>query len=301
MWRFLSALLRPTDAPYTVLLIEEDAVNEPQRYQVTPRHVLAAWGTSLTTVALLAVLLVAFTPVRQLIPGYGTEAMERSAQLSAVRVAALQDTLAVQREYIQRLQNLITGRVDAEGADSDEMVSDPSRSSNSSSAPAPSVDGNSWASHQQPALTITQFGASDSSTQRRETAAADLPMLPSPLSSPVETGYPTRGFEPREEHYAVDIAVQEGTFVRTVGDGYVVLADWTQGGGYTVAVQHGDGYLSVYKHNERIMKRVGDYVRAQEVIAVTGNSGEITTGPHLHFELWHHGLAQDPRSLVAGW
>jgi murein DD-endopeptidase MepM/ murein hydrolase activator NlpD len=228
--------------------------------------------------------------------------MERSAQLSAVRVAALQDTLAVQRQYIQRLQSLITGRVDAEASADD--ASSPNQTPDDARASSPSASstqGNSWALHEQPALTITQFGGAESSTQRSATSAADLPMLPSPIPPPVETGYPTRGFDPRSEHYAVDIAVQEGTFVRTVGDGYVVLADWTQEGGYTIAVQHGDGYLSVYKHNERIMKRVGDYVRAQEVIAVTGNSGEITTGPHLHFELWHHGLAQDPRSLIAGW
>lgn len=300
MWTFLTDLLRPTDAPYTVLLIEDEGVHEPRRYRVTPRYIFWAWIGSLAAVMLATVSITAFTPVRQLIPGYGTEAMERNAQLNAVRVDALQDTLTVQRQYIERLQNLLTGRVEPNTAPDDSMRLDNSSPSSSQSNTEPSR-GNSWSLHEQPALTVTQFGGPDSVSQSANPSAADLPALPAPVPAPVESGYPTRGFDPRAEHYAVDIAVEEGTFVRTVGDGYVVLADWTQEGGYTVAIQHGDGYLSVYKHNERIMKRVGDYVRAQEVIAVTGNSGEITTGPHLHFELWHHGLAQDPRVLVAGW
>ncbi|PEN05433.1 peptidase M24 [Longimonas halophila] len=298
MWTFLSDLVRPSDASYTVLLIEEDSAREPRRYQVTPRHVFWLCSATLLAVSLFTASLVAFTPVRQLIPGYGTETMERNAQLNAVRVTALQDTLNVQRQYIERLQQLLTGRADATSPSNESSENErPSPSSSS----RPDSEDTGWTLHQQPALTITQFGGSDSSSRAPAGSVADLPALPAPVPPPVETGYPTRGFEPRDEHYAVDIAVQEGTFVRTVGDGYVVLADWTQEGGYTVAIQHGDGYLSVYKHNERIMKRIGDYVRAQEVIAVTGNSGEITTGPHLHFELWHHGLAQDPRTLVAGW
>ena len=98
-------------------------------------------------------------------------------------------------------------------------------------------------------------------------------------------------------HFGVDIAVDEGSPIRAVGDGYVVFADWTHEGGYVVAVQHADGYLSVYKHNARLLNRVGDRVRSRETVAISGNSGEITTGPHLHFELWRNGLAQDPRTF----
>jgi murein DD-endopeptidase MepM/ murein hydrolase activator NlpD len=80
----------------------------------------------------------------------------------------------------------------------------------------------------------------------------------------------------------------------------VVFADWTYEGGYAVGVQHADGYLTVYKHNQRLLKRVGDRIRARDEIAISGNSGEISTGPHLHFELWQNGLAQDPRSYIVG-
>ena len=121
-----------------------------------------------------------------------------------------------------------------------------------------------------------------------------LPFLP-----PVD-GFITRGFDARTGHYAVDIAVEEGSMVQSIGDGYVIFADWTHEGGHTVAVQHADGYVSVYKHNQRLLKRVGDRVRARDPVAISGNAGEISTGPHLHFELWHEGLAQDPRYFFIG-
>ena len=109
-----------------------------------------------------------------------------------------------------------------------------------------------------------------------------------------------RGFDAPRGHYGLDIAVAEGTPIRSIGDGYVVFADWTNDGGYVVAVQHADGYLSVYKHNSRLLKRVGDRVRSREAVALSGNTGEITTGPHLHVELWRNGLAQDPRLYFVG-
>lgn len=297
MWAFLKELFRDIDTTYTVLLLDESTVEEPRRYQVDPRRLLVMWGSSMLVAMLVAGSVLAFTPLRQLIPGYGTEEMERSAQLNAVRVAALQDTLSVQQQYIERLQALLTGGVDgsSEAVQRDEGSAD---SDVDDYSPAPSSD--SWSLHEQPALTLTRFSG-DQQAAPAATAEYDLPALSMPVPPPVETGYPTRGFDPRAGHYALDIAVQEGSFVRTIGDGYVVLSDWTQEGGYTIAVQHGGGYLSVYKHNKRVLKQVGEQVREQEVIAVTGNSGEITTGPHLHFELWHHGLAQDPRSFIAGW
>lgn len=128
-----------------------------------------------------------------------------------------------------------------------------------------------------------------------------LSALRPPVRPPVDGGFPTRPFDAQDAHYGTDIAVSEGSQVRSVGPGYVVLADWTQEGGYTIAVQHANGYLSVYKHNKRLLKRTGDRVQAREVLAVSGNTGEMTTGPHVHFELWRNGLAQNPRAYVLGW
>lgn len=303
MWSFLRDFFRHPSATHTVVLLEEEDIDHRQ-HEVQPSKVAGLWGISVFAAVLLTASLLAFSPLRQLIPGYGTEALRQSARMSYLRVQALQDSLSVQRHYVERLQQLMTGRVDSVAGREAGPPAAPRNSEAADQVPAPrSSTSDNWDDHRQPAVSVSRFPASGTAG-RGEAASARasaLPPLPLPAAPPVESGFPTRGFNARTGHYAVDIAVSEGEFVQSVGDGYVVLADWTQDGGYTIAVQHADGYLSVYKHNKRLLKRVGDRVRTRESIAVTGNTGEITTGPHLHFELWRNGLAQDPVPYIAGW
>lgn len=305
MWSFLFDLLRRPESSYTVVVMDDREVGRTRRYNVRPKRLVAAWGGSLFVVLLLGVSLLAFTPLRTFIPGYGTQQLKRNARLNAIRVAALQDSVAVQRHYIQRLQQLVTGQVDslAQTAVGDGPPAQASPALQEETRPVPEParsaevrSGDGAEAHQQPALAATSFPASG--TRRPDHVT---PSLSLPVQAPVDAGFPTRRFDAGNAHFGIDLAVSEGTMVRAVGAGYIVLADWTQEGGYTVAVQHSDGYLSVYKHNKRLLKQTGDRVEAREALAVSGNSGEITTGPHLHFELWRNGLAQDPRPYVTGW
>lgn len=308
MWSFLSDLFRHPGVTHTVVVLDSEEVGRTRRYQLNPKHMMAVWGGSLLLIALLAASVVAFTPLRTYIPGYGTEELRRNARLNAIRVAALQDSVAVQQHYIKRLQQLVTGQVDsvarttaAQEAPAEQPTAEASEPSR---LPTPSRTDDARQSdanpdQQQPAIAPTGFSA----TARAEgdDELGPLPRLSLPMDAPVETGFPTRNFDAGDSHFGIDLAVPEGTRVRAVGEGYVVFADWTQGGGDTIAIQHSDGYLSVYKHNKRLLKETGDHVQAREALAVSGNSGEVTTGPHLHFELWRNGLAQDPRPYVTGW
>jgi murein DD-endopeptidase MepM/ murein hydrolase activator NlpD len=218
------------------------------------------------------------------------------------RVAALSDSLRAQQRYIEHLRSLITGKIDTA------TVSDVTLpASRRAARPSPfrTVGTSGRARHGAESAAERAAPALPSPAARiapkREGGAQEAPAgLILPMRPPVD-GFMTRGFDARAGHFAIDIAVETGSPVRCVGDGYVVFADWTQGGGYTVAVQHADGYLTIYKHNKRLLKRVGDRVQSRETIAISGNTGEITTGPHLHFELWQNGLAQDPREFFVGW
>ncbi|MEF8939679.1 MAG: peptidoglycan DD-metalloendopeptidase family protein [Salinivenus sp.] len=305
MWSFLSDLLRRPESSHTVVVMDDREVGRTRRYNVRPKRLVAAWGGSLFVVFLLGVSLLAFTPLRTFIPGYGTQQLKRNARLNAIRVAALQDSVAVQRHYIQRLQQLVTGQVDslAQTAVGDGPPAQASPALQEETRPVPEParsagarSGDGAEAHQQPAFAATSFPASE--TRRPDRV---MPSLSLPVQAPVDAGFPTRRFDAGDAHFGIDLAVSEGTMVRAVGTGYIVLADWTQEGGYTVVVQHSDGYLSVYKHNKRLLKQTGDRVQAREALAVSGNSGQMTTGPHLHFELWRNGLAQDPRPYVTGW
>jgi len=300
MWSFFADLVRNVGTEHTILVMDAEETGKTRRYHIHPSRMLAAWGGSLLVAGLVVGLLLAFTPVRTLIPGYGTAELEKSAQLNTMRLRSLQDSLAAQRRYIKRLRRLITGRVDS--------IAPPKRLPKDRPSPSPEQSPQDQGSeeegldadrsvHEQPAVSpsVSVAGCGPRGTQ---TAASRLSF---PLPSPVASGFPTREFDARTDHYGIDVAVSEGESIRVVSDGYVVWADWAQDGGYTIAVQHADGYLSVYKHNGRLLKRIGDRVQAQEPIAVSGNTGAITTGPHLHFELWRNGLAQNPPSYIAGW
>ena len=298
MFSFLSEFTRDVESPSTFIVMDADGLDQPRHYRIVPRNVLFAVGGGMLVVAALLVAVIVFTPVREIIPGYGTTEIRQDARLNVLRIQALQDSLAAQQDYMTRLRRLMMGEVDSSMTVT--AVPEAAPLPPSIDLPAAEEPSANWEDHQQPAIAIERLTPGSSPPIRLAGApSALLPSVVLPALPPVE-GFVTRGFDARTGHYAVDIAVEAGTVVRSVGEGYVVLADWTQEGGYAIAVQHADGYLTVYKHNERLYKRVGDRVQAREALAESGNSGEITTGPHLHFELWHDGLAQDPASYVVG-
>ncbi|MFA7687142.1 MAG: M23 family metallopeptidase [Moheibacter sp.] len=111
-------------------------------------------------------------------------------------------------------------------------------------------------------------------------------------------GMVTAGYSPEENHLAIDIAAQEGEAIKSVAAGTVIFTDWTADTGYVAVIQHGNGMLSVYKHNLTVYKKMGDIVKKGEVISAVGNTGELTTGPHLHFELWIEGTPVDPQQYI---
>ena len=300
MWSFLAHLARNAGEEHTVVVMDAEGVGQTRRYQVRPSRLLVAWSGSLLLAGLLVAGLLAFTPLRTQIPGYGTEEIEQSARLNTMRLQALQDSLAAQRQYITQLRSLITGRVDSVAQPGGAPPAAP-QAIRAPVSQKPAPDGPREEppnAHRQPAFVPSGGAATERSASGGAARGANLSF---PLPPPVENGFPTREYSAETGHYGIDVAVSEGEYIRAVGGGYVVWADWTQDGGHTIAVQHADGYLSIYKHNDRLLKRRGDRVAVQEPIAVSGNTGAITTGPHLHFELWRNGLAQGPKAFIAGW
>ncbi|TDI70495.1 MAG: M23 family metallopeptidase [Bacteroidetes bacterium] len=300
MWSFFSEFIHNLGNQLTVIVMDHDGLDPPRKYSVRPGQIFGFLVGSVILVTITILSLLLFTPIRGFLPGYGTIQMRSDARLNQLRLRAMEDTLAVQAEYVNQLRDLMMGTVDTSS------VRGPRRSQ-----PVFSIQGDrielasgptsaDWKDHEQPALPLTRLSkalspsVSVSSIEARYLLGLRFPVLP-----PV-TGIVTRGFDARTGHYAMDVAVKEGSVVRAIGDGYVIMADWTHDGGQIIAIQHADGFVSVYKHNSRLLKRLGNRVRDREAVALSGNSGEITTGPHLHFELWHNGLAQDPNYYVIG-
>ena len=115
--------------------------------------------------------------------------------------------------------------------------------------------------------------------------------------SPID-GIISAKYDAINQHYGVDIVAKRNEPVKCITDGTVILSSWTQDSGYVIAVQHRGDLISVYKHNAELLKKVGNFVGAGEIISITGNTGELTDGPHLHFELWFSGNPVNPEEFV---
>jgi len=118
------------------------------------------------------------------------------------------------------------------------------------------------------------------------------------LFSPI-SGIVLSPYNAKNEHYGVDVVSKKNEPVKCVADGTVILSDWTQEAGYVISVQHKGNLISVYKHNSALLKKVGNFVKAGDLIAIIGNTGELTSGPHLHFELWYNGNPVNPEEFVS--
>lgn len=115
--------------------------------------------------------------------------------------------------------------------------------------------------------------------------------------SPV-TGFVSDHYDVKKGHYGVDIVTRTNESVKCIADGTVIFSSWTQDSGYVIMIQHRGNIISAYKHNAQLLKKVGTFVNAGEIIAIVGNSGEMTNGPHLHLELWHNGNSLNPEEFV---
>jgi murein DD-endopeptidase MepM/ murein hydrolase activator NlpD len=115
---------------------------------------------------------------------------------------------------------------------------------------------------------------------------------------PPANGTISEPYNLKEKHYAVDLVVAKNTPIKATADGSVIFAEWTAETGYVIILEHSQGLLSVYKHNGSLTKTQGDLVKAGEVIATSGNTGDFTTGPHLHFELWNNGYPINPTNFI---
>jgi murein DD-endopeptidase MepM/ murein hydrolase activator NlpD len=123
------------------------------------------------------------------------------------------------------------------------------------------------------------------------------PSLGLPFSMPV-SGYTTRGFDEKYNHFGIDVVGREGSAVLAAADGNVIFSGWTYNDGMMVMIAHDLGYITVYKHNRALLKNTGDMVKRGEMIALMGNTGATSFGPHLHFEVWKDGVAYNPQEYL---
>ena len=268
-----------------------NSFEEQFSFKLTPLNIFILTGLVSIVMITLTVSLVAFTPMREYIPGYGAEVDTRKELVElTLKLDSLQNELALGSAAMENIKNIMNGNV-------------------SDSIPHPGstqkTDGNKkgeLAIDSKPSKEDSAFRAEVESQDKYSLSFSERKTGKESISNfffftPVK-GTVTASFNLSQEHYGVDVVAKENEPIKTTLDGTVLFAGWTSETGYTIQIQHSNNLVSAYKHNSVLLKKAGQYVKAGETIAVIGNSGEQTTGPHLHFELWYNGKAIDPQEYI---
>lgn len=244
----------------------------------------------ITIVTILVVLcaiifsIIAFTPVKTFIPGYPDSQSKRAAIQNAIKIDSLENVIFRWELYSENLRRVVEGQ---EPVKIDSLIRKMENTASDELDMARLAQQDSLL--RQHVKEEEQFGIS--ARNRR-----DLPIEGLHFFTPLK-GVISQGYDPVIHPY-VDITASEGAVVKATMDGTVIFAGWSDEAGNTIQVQHDGDIVSIYKHNEKLLKKAGDKVTAGTPIALVGNSGSLTTGAHLHFELWYKGETVDPTQYI---
>lgn len=277
--------LRKLWSKYRLLLINDNTYKESFSIRLTPVNVLLLIIGLLGTTAAITVALIVFTPIKRYIPGYADADLRINSYHAAMLADSLQREVAMHQAYTENLRRIFSGELPP---DSVKRTTSPVGTPSALDLKASPRDSLFRArTLQQEAYALSETGVQ----RRRE--------LEGIIFFPPLRGVITQHFEQKDGHTGIDIASKADEPVKACLEGTVVHAAWTSDGGNILLVQHPGDLVSVYKHASVLLKKTGDPVRAGEAIAIVGNSGELTDGPHLHFELWLNGQPLDPQLYMA--
>ncbi|HEX2935030.1 MAG TPA: M23 family metallopeptidase [Bacteroidales bacterium] len=277
-------LMKRLKHKYRLVFFNDNTFEEVWHLRLSLYNVLSVAGTISILLVLFVIVLMAFTPLRELIPGYPDESMRASIFKSALRLDSLQEELRKRDQYFLNLNALISGKEPMQF----EAQSDTSKNVKNVKFTKSVHD----SLLRQRIEEEEKFNFSVATSNSSESDISKMHFF-----SPVK-GIVTDHYDAKQNHLGIDIVASPNEVVKATLDGTVILATWTLETGYIIQLQHQGNIISVYKHNANLLKKVGAQVRSGDPIAILGNSGELTTGPHLHFELWYNGKPVNPEDYL---
>ena len=272
---------------YKLVLMDANSFEEKLSFRVSRLGVIIVSASVMILLISLTIYLIAFTSLREYIPGYTDVTLARNIYDLQQKTDSLENVFRQKDIYINNLNRLISGNI------ADEVEK---------------PDQGGYANYD----TITSSISSEDSMLRAEYENQTkynlyqdnlYNYLPANLGNinffPPLKGIITHSFDPSQDLFGVDIVAKTSEAIKATFDGTVIFSDWTLETGYIIGIQHKNNLISVYKHNSSILKQQGTFVKAGETISIVGQSGELSTGPHLHFELWYNGKPIDPEEFIS--
>jgi murein DD-endopeptidase MepM/ murein hydrolase activator NlpD len=280
-------LLQKLKIKYKLVIMDSETFEEKISFRLSRLNVFVVLGTLSILLVFLTTYIIAFTQLREFIPGYANTTDSRTIYELTLKSDSLEAAMQQKDEFLSNIRGVLTGNVKL----------------------PPTAD---TASKTNNYANIKNQRSSDDSLLRQEVENRDKYSLYLPENStrtermsisgfnffaPVK-GYVTSKFSSPDKHFGIDIATGENEAVKAALDGTVIFSGWSVETGNVISIQHTSNIVTVYKHNAVLLKQQGDYVKSGDPVAIVGSSGELSTGPHLHFELWYNGVAVDPQKYI---
>ncbi len=274
---------------YRLIIVSDNTFEERISLKLSRLNVIAVIATAVLLLSVIIVSLIVYTPVKEMIPGYSDANAKRQARQAFQTAEKMEADLSIRENYINDVIKVLKGEIEPTEFQSD--------TSSTSTEAAVNVD---FSISERDSALRAEVAAEEqynlkfeNVVSRTAVTALSNTVFFSPLRGTISSGY-----DIGTEHLGVDIVAPDNETIKSTLDGTVILATWTSSEGYVIAIQHPDDLVSFYKHNSVLLKKVGERVEVGESIAIIGNSGELTDGPHLHFELWYKGDPLDPQEFI---
>jgi murein DD-endopeptidase MepM/ murein hydrolase activator NlpD len=267
---------------YRLTIFNDSTFQSVWSIKLNRLKVLSAAAIVSSVIVILVTFLIAATSLREYIPGYPNAEQRQLMVDNVLKIDSLEVELAKRDAFFEGIKAIVSGNVPFDTLAGDSA--DVTRQVKFNRYNHDSVFQDDLLQEQ---LSLSMQG---NTTRRSEISQMHFFV-------PVK-GIVTNNFNPATDHFGVDLVSDPTARICAVSDGTVIFSGWTLETGYVIYIQHEADLISVYKHNAELLKSVGDRIKAGEPVAIIGNSGEFTTGPHLHFELWHRGNAIDPQQYI---
>ena len=267
---------------YRFVVLNEDTFEERFSFKLNRLNAFILGGLFSIFLIALTTLIIVLTPLKEYIQGYSSTELKKDATSLVYKVDSLQNVLSVNDLYIENIQQILKGEIKRVTFDRDSVFTQLQ------------IDKIDFAPSAVDSAFREEVEQEDRFSVFEQAKKSDDINFVSPIKGDV-----TDNYNAKEKHFAIDIAVDKDSPVKAVADGTVIFTGFTANTGYVILLEHSQGFISVYKHNASIYKTQGELVKIGEVIASAGSTGALSTGPHLHFELWENGYPVNPSNYIS--
>lgn len=267
---------------YKVVVSSEDTFEERLSFSTNKFNVFLV--LSLYSIILIAftISVVFFTQIREMVPGYSSSDLLTQAIYLTKKTDSLENELELNNTFYKSIENVLSGKTE-------EIIY---KDTLAVSKEKDNIDLQAVLANAEDSILRKYVEEEDKFNLTKNELVIENKMFVSPVKGQI-----TQKFDPLNNHFALDILVDTGTPVKSILEGKVIFSEWSIDTGHVLIIDHGDNIISVYKHNSKVLKTQNNFVKAGEVIAYSGNQGTLSTGPHLHFELWKNGTPINPEPL----